>query len=193
MLCANNTTILILRKQAAWFQTRDNVPIFFSKFSHCSAKVSIQFGPNTSPFTEQIIQKKKDLEEERVARAKLEERVAQLESEHVTKENKNEVTEEVDKSIAAIGGFGKRTIEKAKKPAHELLEHVHGFHEVPMVDGNSVVGIAQFDTLGNAMKFIGSQKKHPQIQTNNLWVAENRSRMERNQATGCQQTGKKFD
>ena len=51
-----------------------------------------------------------------------------------------------------------------------------------MVDGNSVVGIAQFDTPGNAMKFIRSQKKHPQIQTNNLWVAENRSRMERNQA-----------
>ena len=63
-----------------------------------------------------------------------------------------------------------------------LLEHVHGFHEVSMVDGNSVVGIAQFDTPGNAMKFIRSQKKHPQIQTNNLWVAENRSRMERNQA-----------
>ena len=47
---------------------------------------------------EQFIQMKKDLEEERVARAKLEERVAQLESDHVTKENKNEVTEEVDKS-----------------------------------------------------------------------------------------------
>ena len=66
--------------------------------------MSIQFRPNTSLFTEQIIQKKKDLEEERAARAKLEERVAQLESEHVTKENKNEVTEEVDKSIAVIDG-----------------------------------------------------------------------------------------
>ena len=65
--------------------------------------MSIQFRPNTSLFTEQIIQKKKDLEEERAARAKLEERVAQLESEHVTKENKNEVTEE-DKSIAVIDG-----------------------------------------------------------------------------------------
>ena len=32
------------------------------------------------------------------------------------------------------------------------------------------------------MKFIQSQTKHPRIQTNKLWVAENRSRMERNQA-----------
>ena len=136
----------------------------------------------TNKMDEQFIQMKKDLEEERVARAKLEERVAQLESDHVTKENKNEVTEEVDKSIAVIGGFGEKTLEEAEKLAHELLEHVHGFHEVSMVDGNSVVGIAQFDTPGNAMKFIRSQKKHPQIQTNNLWVAENRSRMERNQA-----------
>ena len=52
----------------------------------------------TNKMEEQFMQMKKDLEEERVARAKLEERVAQLESDHVTKENKNEVTEEVDKS-----------------------------------------------------------------------------------------------
>ena len=84
--------------------------------------------------------------------------MAQLESERVTKENKNEVTEEVAKSIAVIGGFGEKTVEEAEKLAHELLEHVHGFHEVSMVDGNSVVGIAQFDTPGNAMKFIRSQK-----------------------------------
>ena len=51
-----------------------------------------------------------------------------------------------------------------------------------MVEGNSIVGLAQFDTPAHAMKFIRSQKKHPQIQTNKLWVAENRSRMERNQA-----------
>ena len=51
-----------------------------------------------------------------------------------------------------------------------------------MVDGNSIVGFPQFDTFANAMKFVRSQKKHSQIQTNKLWVAENRSRMERNQA-----------
>ena len=113
----------------------------------------------TNKMDEQYIQMKKDLEEERVARARLEERVAQLESNHVTKENKNEVSEEVDKSIAVIGGFGDNTVEEAKKLVHELLEHVHGFHEVSMVDGNSVVGLAQFDTPGNAMKLIKVTKE----------------------------------
>ena len=51
-----------------------------------------------------------------------------------------------------------------------------------MADGNSILGLAQFDISADAMKFVRSQKKHPQIQTNKLWVAENRSRMERDQA-----------
>ena len=38
----------------------------------------------------------------------LQERVAQLESKQATKENTNDVTEPVDKSIGVIGGFGKR-------------------------------------------------------------------------------------
>ena len=118
----------------------------------------------TNKMDEQYIQMRKDLEEEMVARARLEERVAQLESKHVTKENKNEVSEEVDKSIAVIGGFGKNTVEEAEQLVHQLLEHVHGFHVVSMVDGNSVVGLAQFDTLGNALKFITSQKTHAGIQ-----------------------------
>ena len=139
-------------------------------------------GRLTNKMDEQFIQMKQDLEQERSARAMLEERVAQLESKQATKENTNDVTEAVDKSIAVIGGFGEATVEEAEKLAHDLLKHVQRFHDVSMVDGNSIVGLAQFDTSASAMKFIRSQKKHPQIQTNNLWVAENRSRMERNQA-----------
>ena len=52
------------------------------------------------------------------------------------------MTEEVDKSIAVIGGFGETTVEEAEKLAHDLLKHVHGFHEVSVVDGNSMVGFA---------------------------------------------------
>ena len=62
-------------------------------------------------------------------------------------------------------GSEKTTVEEAEKFAHDLLKHVHGFHEVWMVDGNSIVGLAQFDTLANAMKLVRSQKKHPQIQS----------------------------
>ena len=108
--------------------------------------------------------------------------MAQLQYKQATKENTNDVTEAIDKSIAVIGGFGETTVEEAEKLAHDLLTHVHGFHEVSMVDGTSIVGLAQFDTPAIALKFIRSQTKHPQIQTNKLWVAENRSRMERSQA-----------
>ena len=129
----------------------------------------------TNKMDDQFIQMKQDLEQERSARTMLEKRVAQLESKQATKENTNDVTDAVDKSIAVIGGFGETTVEEAEKLAHDLLKHVHGFHEVSMVDGNAIVGLAQFDTPAHAMRFIRSQKKHPQIQTNKLWVAENRA------------------
>ena len=115
----------------------------------------------TNKMDEQFIQMKQDLEQERSARTMLEERVKQLESKQATKENTNDVTEAVGKSIAVIGGFGETIVEDAEKLAHDLLKHEHGFHEVSMADGNSIVGLAQFDTPVNAMKLIRPQKQHP--------------------------------
>eukprot|EP00434_Breviolum_minutum_P026503 symbB.v1.2.023429.t1/scaffold2141.1/size89931/6 len=135
----------------------------------------------TNKMDEQFIQMNQNLEQETSARTMLEERVVQLESKQVTKENTNDVTEAVDKSIAVIGGLGETTVEEAEKLAHDLLKHVHGSHKVSMVDGNSIVGLAQVDTPANAMKIVQLQEKHPQAETNKLWVAEHRSRMERNQ------------
>ena len=118
---------------------------------------------------EQFIQMKQDLEQARSARTMLEERVAQLESKQATKENTNAVTEAVDKSIAVIGGFGETPVEKAEKFAHDLLKHVHGFHEVSMVDGNSIV-VAQFDTLANARNLSHHRKNIRKYkQTNCGW------------------------
>ena len=90
----------------------------------------------TNKMDDQFIQMKQDLEQERSARTILEERVAQLEPKQPTKKNTNDVTDAVDKSIAAIGGFGETTVEETEKLAHDLLKHVRGFHEVSMVDGN---------------------------------------------------------
>ena len=98
--------------------------------------------------------------------------MAQLQYKQATKENTNDVTEAIDKSIAVIGGFGETIVEEAANLAHDLLKRVHGFHEVLLVDGNSIVGLAQFHTLAGAMKFIRSQEKHPQIQPNKSWAAE---------------------
>lgn len=53
--------------------------------------------------------------------------MAQLECRQATKENTNDVTEEVDKSIAVMGGFAETTVEETKKNAHDLLKHVLGF------------------------------------------------------------------
>ena len=83
----------------------------------------------------------------------------QLESKHATKENTNGVTEAVSKSIAVIGGFGETIVEDAEKFAHELLKHAHGFHEVSMVDGNSIVGLAQFDTPVKMLSSLSDHRK----------------------------------
>ena len=85
-----------------------------------------------------------------------------------------------------------RHMKKQKKVAHDLLKHVHGFHELSMVDGNTIVSIAQFDTSANAMKFVRPQKKYPQIQINKLWVADNSSRMEPNQAKNASKLKEKL-
>ena len=108
----------------------------------------------TDNMDEQFIQMKQDLEQEASARTMLEERVVQLKSKQAIKKNTNAVTEAVDKSIAVIGGFGETPVEEAKKLAHDLLKHVHGFHEMLMVDGNSIVGLAQFDSPASDIQFI---------------------------------------
>ena len=73
-------------------------------------------------------------------------------------------------------------MEEAEELLRELLAHVDGFHEVTMVDSNTVVGLAQFHSPVQAMKFIRSQKKNEQIQKSGLWVSENRSKSERNRS-----------
>ena len=64
--------------------------------------------------------------------------------------------EEVDKSIAVVGGFGEKSVEEAEELLRELLAHVDGFHEVTMVDSNTVVGFAQFHSpvQGNEVRSI---------------------------------------
>ena len=48
-----------------------------------------------------------------------------------------------------------------------------------IVDINPPIALATFDAPMQAMKFIRGQKRNPTVQTNKLWVSENRSRMER--------------
>ena len=131
----------------------------------------------TSKMDEQIGKMQQDMEEEKKARVLLETRLQVLEQKENLKSSPGD-----GKSIAVVGGFGEKTVEEAEELLRELLAHVDGFHEVTMVDSNTVVGLAQFHSPVQAMKFVRSQKKNEPIQKAGLWVSENRSKSERNRS-----------
>ena len=115
---------------------------------------------------------------EGAARAKLEDRVLQLEQRSSTAVVDNPA-DDVDRSIAVIGGFGEQSIEHAEEILQELLGHVDGFCDIAMTQSQPPLGLARFESSSKAMQFIKSQKMHKGIQERKLWVAENRTREER--------------
>ena len=137
----------------------------------------------TNKMDEQIGKMQQDMEEEKKARLLLETRLQVLEQKENLKSSPGHDMEEVDKSIAVVGGFGEKTVEEAEELLRELLAHVDGFHEVTMVDSNTVVGLAQFHSPVQAMKFVRSQKKNEQIQKSGLWVSDQKTGVSQN-ATG---------
>ena len=113
---------------------------------------------------EQIGKMQQAMEEEKKARLLLETRLQILEQKENLKSSPGHDTEEVDRSIAVVGGFGEKTVEEEEEESlRELFAHVDGFHEVNMVDSNTMVGFAQFHSPVQAMKFVRSQKKNEQI------------------------------
>ena len=132
---------------------------------------------------EQMQNMQEEIEKEKAARGLLESRLHNLEAKENMKIDVDKMDDEVDKSIAVIGGFGEKGIEEAEDVLKELLAHINGFQDVNLVESNSgVLGSAQFDTPSNAFKFVRSQKKHAGIQHAGLLVAENRTRAERNRS-----------
>ena len=128
-------------------------------------------------------QLKTEIDAERDARQVLEERVRQVLEERVRQLEKRPPTttygsnseEEVDKNIAIIGGFAEKTIEEGKHLVREMMTHVHGFEDVAMTSSSPAIALAHFQSPAQSMKFIRGQKNNMHIQTNKLWVAENRS------------------
>ena len=59
------------------------------------------------------------------------------------------------------------------------MRGVQGHKEMEIVDINPPIALATFDAPMQGMKFIRGQKRNPTVQTNKVWVSENRSRMER--------------
>ena len=67
----------------------------------------------------------------------------------------------------------------AEALVQEMMVGIKGYQDVDMIDVEPPLALARFDSPGEAMKFIRSQKKNATVQTNQLWASENRSRTER--------------
>ena len=128
-----------------------------------------------------------DLAEEKTARKLLQQevegRIAELEHKNATNHDKVHVDgddlEQVDKSVVVVGGFNEKTVEEAEALVQQMMVGIAGFKNVEMIDGESPLGFANFESPMQAMKFIRSQKKNGTIHTNKLWASENRTRTER--------------
>ena len=94
-------------------------------------------------------------------------------------QNRNYEFEDVDKEVAVVGGFVDKTVEELEALVEEMMRGVQGYKEMEIVDINPPIALATFDSPMQAMKFIRGQKKNPTVQTNKLWVSENRSRTEK--------------
>ena len=113
----------------------------------------------------------------------LEGRIAELEHKNAQHHSNVHVDgddlEHIDKSIVVVGGFNEKTVEEAEALVQQMMVGIAGYKSVEMIDGESPLGLATFDSPIQAMKFIRSQKKNGTIHTNKLWASENRSRTER--------------
>ena len=127
---------------------------------------------------------KEEVKIEREARQQLEERIARLEKESALKEGKfsqngKHEADDVDKAVDVVGGFVDKTLEEVEALVEEMMRGVQGYKDMEIVDINPPLALATFDAPMQAMKFIRGQKRNPTLQTNKLWVTENRSKMER--------------
>eukprot|EP00434_Breviolum_minutum_P044146 symbB.v1.2.039392.t1/scaffold6524.1/size17410/1 len=113
----------------------------------------------------------------------LEGRIAELEHKnaqhHTNLHVDGDHLDHIDKSVVVVGGFNEKTMEEAEALVQQMMVGIAGYKSVEMIDGESPLGLATFDSPMQAMKFIRSQKKNGTIHTNKLWASENRSRTER--------------
>ena len=126
---------------------------------------------------------REELGAEKVARQQLEERLSHLEQQNMGEQGKhapqNFEDEDVDKSVVVVGGFVEKSLADAEALVQEMMVGIKGYKDVDMIDVEPPLALARFDSPGEAMKFIRSQKKNATVQTNQLWASENRSRTER--------------
>ena len=71
----------------------------------------------------------------------------------------------MDKSVVVVGGFVEKSFADAAAFVQEVMDGLKGYNDVNMIDVERPLALARFDTPGQAMKFIRSQKKNATVQT----------------------------
>ena len=59
-----------------------------------------------------------------------------------------------------MGGFNEKAVEEAKALVQQMMVGIAGYKSVEMIDAESPLGLATFDSPMQAMKFIRCQKKN---------------------------------
>ena len=147
-------------------------------FQHppCKHTASIISGTKPASTKQIIIVSRKRIADHCIEIAKLEHKNAQHHSNvHVDGDD----VEHIDKSVVVVGGFNETPVEEAEALVQQMMVGIASYKSVEMMDGESPLGMATFDSPIQAIKFIKSQKKNGTIHTNKLWASENRSRTER--------------
>ena len=125
---------------------------------------------------------REELGAEKVARQQLEELLSHLEQQNTGEQGKhaphNFEDEDVDQSVVVVSGFVEKSLADAEALVQEMMVGIIGYKDVDMIDVEPPLAPARFDSPGEAMKVIRSQKKSATVQTNQLWASENRSRTE---------------
>ena len=116
-----------------------------------------------------------ELHRETTARKELEQRVARLEA---TPQPSTQ-SEDVDKTVAVIGGFGEKDANQTESFLKEILAETDGLVDVYATSPDPVVAFAQFTTQEKVLKFVRAQKTHVGMRQHKLWAAENKPASER--------------
>ena len=76
--------------------------------------------------------------------------------------------EDVDKPVVVVGGFVEKSLADAEALVQEMMVGIKGYQDVDMIDVEPPLALARFDSPGEAMKFIRSQKKMRQFRPTNF-------------------------
>lgn len=93
-----------------------------------------------------------------------------------------EENDDIDKSVAVVGGFGGLEADEAEKFVTQALDEMDGFVEAYANNPEPPVILARFASPLHVKKFLRRQKRVKKFRDSGMWASENRSPKERRRA-----------